>query len=383
MRRFFKISMCAAAGIFLLIGSFLTSVSAQSVSVSLPTFKITMNDISIDNSARLYPLVVYKDITYIPMTYNDSRFLGLETKWSADSGLEVNKISNQIAYKPDTGVSSSSLESATLPGFRIRVNAKDIDNGSEPYPLLVFRDITYFPLTWRYMVDEFGWTSNFDTSNGLVVNSKPSKTAPITSNTGNNANPRNFAIPEVSCLANQPIETYPDGKLKQCTLAAEKSIAGSQQGTFSVSQFVCAKGSPLGVYPDGKVSFCTPIDHVFMRGKGTCHPGQRISLQPDGKVQECTYTYPLYQNNSCKPGEKVSFHTNGNFSDCILPAERVVANAVCKADSPVSYYPDGSISKCTLAQPVVVSSDVTFPADSTISFDERQKIMISEKKPTM
>ena len=134
-----------------------------------------MNDVRIDNGERLYPIIVYRDITYVPMTYNDSRFLGLETKWEAATGLQVNKITSQTAYNPNRGFAGAYLENAVLPDFRIRVNGKEIDNNSEVYPLLVFRDITYFPLTWRYMVDEFGWTSSFDAANGLVISSKGTK----------------------------------------------------------------------------------------------------------------------------------------------------------------------------------------------------------------
>ena len=179
MNGFGKKIIVAVFGIVLLAGSTLSDVSAQEVSVSLPNFKITMNDVRIDNADRLYPIIVYRDITYVPMTYNDSRFLGLETKWEASSGLEVNKISEQKSYNPNRGYASSYLESAILPNFRIRVNGKEINNQSETYPLLVFRDITYFPLTWRYMVDEFGWKSSFDNTEGLVISSTSSTTAPI------------------------------------------------------------------------------------------------------------------------------------------------------------------------------------------------------------
>ena len=171
--RFLKKTIMAAIYIALLANFSLPGVFAQqSVNVSLPTFKMTMNDVVIDNSQRIYPIIVYKDITYVPMTYSDSRFLGLETKWSSDSGLQVNKVNEQLSYNPDKGYATSTLGSATLPEFRIGVNGKNIDNQSEPFPLLVFRDITYFPLTWRYMVNEFGWTSSFDPNNGLIINSK-------------------------------------------------------------------------------------------------------------------------------------------------------------------------------------------------------------------
>ena len=178
MTRLFNKIMMAGISMIILAGSTLPGAfAAQSVGVSLPTFKMTMNDVQINNSERLYPIIVYRDITYVPMTYNDSRFLGLETKWSADTGLQVNKISEQIPYNPNKGYLNTSLENAVLPDFQIKVNGKDIDNNSEAYPLLVFRDITYFPLTWRFMVDSFGWTSSFDLTNGLVITSKAGSTA--------------------------------------------------------------------------------------------------------------------------------------------------------------------------------------------------------------
>ncbi|MBP1763638.1 MAG: hypothetical protein H6Q65_696 [Firmicutes bacterium] len=193
MMMFFKKIIMVALGIaFLAISSLPCAFAEQSVNVSLPTFQITMNDVVINNNERLYPIIVYKDITYVPMTYNDSRFLGLETRWSSDSGLQVNKTSVQLSYNPDRGYFNSNLESAFLPEFRIRVNGKDIDNKNETYPLLVFRDVTYFPLTWRYMVNEFGWTSSFDSNNGLIINSKAGSTASTTSTIGGKVFSRDF-----------------------------------------------------------------------------------------------------------------------------------------------------------------------------------------------
>ena len=147
MTRFLKKITMAAFGVVLLASSALPSVfAAQYVSVGLPAFNITMNDVRIDNNERQYPIIVYKDITYVPMTYNDSRFLGLETKWSADTGLQVNKISEQLAYNPNRGSFNSNLESAVLPDFRISVNGKSIDNNSESFPLLVSVSYTHLTL---------------------------------------------------------------------------------------------------------------------------------------------------------------------------------------------------------------------------------------------
>ena len=182
MKSYFK-KILFSVSLLVLLSMMIASISfaQQSVSVSLPTFKITMNNVKIDNNERLYPVIVYKDITYVPMTYRDSRFLGLETKWSSGEGLQVNKISTTTNFNPDRGYSNSVLESAFIPESRIRVNGKEIYNKSETYPLLLFRDITYFPLTWRFMVDEFGWSSSFDGMNGLVINSQGDISSPSSS----------------------------------------------------------------------------------------------------------------------------------------------------------------------------------------------------------
>jgi hypothetical protein len=59
--------------------------AGNTVSVTLPEFKVTLNGEEVDNSYSKYPLIVYKDITYFPMTYNDCRFLGLESYWRGNT----------------------------------------------------------------------------------------------------------------------------------------------------------------------------------------------------------------------------------------------------------------------------------------------------------
>ena len=40
----------------------------------------TMNGQAVDKAAARYPLLVYQDITYVPMTWDLCRFLGLATR---------------------------------------------------------------------------------------------------------------------------------------------------------------------------------------------------------------------------------------------------------------------------------------------------------------
>lgn len=146
--------------------------SPKSVNVNLPSFKVTLNGTEINNSYSKYPLMVYKDITYFPMTYEGCRYLGLETKWDQKDGLDINKtnISHPFeGYK--TNQRNLNSYTAAIPDFDIEINGKTVDNSKAEYPLLSFRNVTYFPLTWEYGVNEFGWDYHFDSKNGLVINS--------------------------------------------------------------------------------------------------------------------------------------------------------------------------------------------------------------------
>lgn len=143
-------------------------------SASLPDFDIVLNGKHIDNNYRLYPFIAYNDITYFPMTYYDSRFLNIDTHWDEKSGLSIIKGADISADSPDTSTGDNAITfNAFIADFDINVNGKKIYNyNGEPYPLLVYRGVTYFPLTWRFCVDEFGWDYHYSDDDGLVINSK-------------------------------------------------------------------------------------------------------------------------------------------------------------------------------------------------------------------
>jgi len=147
--------------------------ASKNVSVSLPSFRVTLNGNEISNLYSKYPLIVYKDIAYFPMTYEGCRYLGLETKWDQKDGLEI--IKTNISY-PFEGYKTNRKNfdsyTATIPEFNIKINEKAVDKSNTEYPLLSFRDVTYFPLTWKYGVNEFGWDYHFNSKDGLVINSQ-------------------------------------------------------------------------------------------------------------------------------------------------------------------------------------------------------------------
>lgn len=181
-------ALCAA---IMMAGLSATPAMAQTVTATLPTFPVTLNGVVMEQQYAEYPLLVYKDITYVPMTWEETRLLGLETTYTQADGLGVNKTAVvkeqsvlQGAYKPYKAETANvTSHQATIAAGPIHVNYKSIDNATEEYPLLLFRDITYFPLTWRFAVDEFGWDYTFDMTNGLMITPKATSVA---SNTASN-----------------------------------------------------------------------------------------------------------------------------------------------------------------------------------------------------
>jgi zona occludens toxin (predicted ATPase) len=138
------------------------TIPSGHVKVEKPTYALNVNGTSISNSTIKYPVISYKDITYFPMTYKFTQALALETVWDAEAGFVIRKTSNKAGkLELDYGTTNSNLY-ASQPDFNIYVNDAWIDNGSEEYPLLVVNDVTYFPMTWHYAVDELGLTIKFE-----------------------------------------------------------------------------------------------------------------------------------------------------------------------------------------------------------------------------
>ncbi|MDR3294859.1 MAG: transposase, partial [Clostridiales Family XIII bacterium] len=157
------------------------AAGTKTVPVSLPDFAVTINEQEISgfqsgtdkshaNSA--YPFIMYNGITYVPMTFFNSSLLGLTSVWDSGSGLRIEKrdVDEMGIYVFSPAASpNGKRQTAKITDIHVEVNGRVIDNANEPYPLLSFRDIVYLPLTWRFAVDEFGWTYSFDEGDGLSI----------------------------------------------------------------------------------------------------------------------------------------------------------------------------------------------------------------------
>ncbi|SFM17426.1 hypothetical protein SAMN03159341_11936 [Paenibacillus sp. 1_12] len=164
--------------IALLLSSVQTAGAAvQKVEVKLPAFEVSLNSYYPVMQSEAYPPIIYKDVIYVPMTWNNSLRLNIALEWKNSEGLFIRKkegveqYPNFNSYPIEAPASENNdlnkSYEANLVSYPITVNGKKIDNAQEPYPILSFRDITYFPLTWRFAHEEFAWTTAWTPEDGF------------------------------------------------------------------------------------------------------------------------------------------------------------------------------------------------------------------------
>lgn len=158
------------------------------VTASIVTGQVTLNGQTMENETAQYPLLLYKNITYFPMTYHLCRFLGVTASWDSQTRtLSIDRSEERGNYVEEPGskrqrgsVSASRVEYAVV------VNGVPVDNSQETWPLINYNNITYFPLTWQFAVSSFGWDYAWDSQNGLRIDStKKEYTPPSGMETGN------------------------------------------------------------------------------------------------------------------------------------------------------------------------------------------------------
>ena len=137
---------------------------APTVAVRIAPFKTNILGQDVDNANVEFPLITYKDITYFPMTYDLCAALGLSSGFDSEKGLFIAK-HYQDSYGREMKPYGENKRNyynkdyqAQIPTYPIYLNGISIDNSTEEFPLLNFRGVTYFPMTWRFAYEEL----NFD-----------------------------------------------------------------------------------------------------------------------------------------------------------------------------------------------------------------------------
>ncbi len=216
--------------------------SISTVTVSLPDFPVILNGTQMNPEYSEYPVLKYKGITYVPMTYNLSQSLGLQASWSNTDGLEIMTTTpNGIIEEYSSTDRNNSSLNASIPDYHISVNGKDIDNSKEEYPVLAMNGISYFPLTWRFVVDEFNWNMTYNDVSGLKISSNIAAVAPLENTISSQADDKNIYTQEY--LQSLVDSTSPDQEITD--FRSQPNPRRNDQLKFSGKYFDI-------YYPDGE-----------------------------------------------------------------------------------------------------------------------------------
>ncbi len=152
-----------------------TSVNDSEVDyviVTIPDFDVKVNGELIDTEHSQYPVISYKSITYFPMTSDYLAGIGLNLKFDSVEGLKIN-VKKDISALEQSFLGAENVlgsqQKAQIAAFPIEVNGKSVNNNLEEYPVLLYKNITYFPMTWKYAVEEFQWDTKWSDSDGLSI----------------------------------------------------------------------------------------------------------------------------------------------------------------------------------------------------------------------
>ncbi len=150
----------------------------QEVNVRIASYPTEINGINVANRDVEYPLINYRDITYFPMTYNLCARLGLTTGYEQNSGFYIvsyNAITDGDRAELFGSAANNSFDKyyiATIPEYPVYLNGIRIDSTKEEYPLLNFRNITYFPMTYKFATEELGFVTEWSFENGFRLSRK-------------------------------------------------------------------------------------------------------------------------------------------------------------------------------------------------------------------
>ncbi len=160
-----------------------TASFGEQVSVSLPDFKVTLNGQRYINEHSEYPFIVYKNITYMPLTWNITKYLGVKMtihelsaenpRSNIDYAIAIckdEKAMTELDCNRKSEMNASDL-SARIYKKYVAVQSYHKNNDIE-YPLLFMNDVYYLPITWNYAHNLLGWDYSFDNENGLIINTE-------------------------------------------------------------------------------------------------------------------------------------------------------------------------------------------------------------------
>lgn|GEM_PF-3055728 len=142
------------------------------VPVTLPSDPVWLQGVLLNQINNRYPLIEHANTLYFPLTWNLSRFMGLETAWNESDGLSIVHSGRFAPLDPPDDYFNDLLATyrATITRRPITLNGRLIMPPTVGLPWLIFRGVTYLPLTVQ-TTQELRWQVQRSPERGLTIES--------------------------------------------------------------------------------------------------------------------------------------------------------------------------------------------------------------------
>lgn len=127
----------------------------------------SLEGLSSDMSLCEYPAVMYKDITYLPLTYYNCALLGLKIETEENKVL-IKQAERDFPAEYLKDQSGGEKEKITVTACPFAINIFGKDYSDEKYPALFYKNIVYLPLTWNVVNGIMHWDYSFG-ENGIEL----------------------------------------------------------------------------------------------------------------------------------------------------------------------------------------------------------------------
>ena len=135
------------------VGNSTVVMAKENIVTEIVDFPVTINyeEYYVDE----YPMVDYKNMTYIPLTYYNCILLGLEVQFDKN----ILSVEKRDSEKPTEYLRDQSSEKNTKNIINMEVspfivNIQDNNYNEEEYPALFYKNIVNLPLTWKVVYDK-------------------------------------------------------------------------------------------------------------------------------------------------------------------------------------------------------------------------------------
>lgn len=144
--------------------------ASETLEVQIANVTLKIDGQEVQNLRSKYPVLLYHEITYFPITYHYMQALGLQSSYEAEKGLSVatnpkgaQKLIQDLLPAEAADQVPGTLCSAIIPSFPITVQGKAVKAQGD-WPFLLYNEITYMPATWDYMVTTMGLKLDYEQS---------------------------------------------------------------------------------------------------------------------------------------------------------------------------------------------------------------------------